>query len=290
MHRLRSLLAPLRVFDAVVRTGGVTRAAEVLHVTPGAISQQIRSLESSIGVALFQKKGREIEVTLVGRQLALRVGDAFDRIANALAEAATLNQDRKLRLKVSPSLAIRWLVPRLTSFYGRHPDIDLEIATVSRVEDQRLEDADFGIRHGRGDWTDLAFDQLFNDEFIPVCSPQMAQSITSPQGLRDVKLLHSMMRPTAWDIWFQSLGLTQDSHARGITLANAALCYQAAVDGLGVAMAQRTYVGDDLATGRLAVPVDHVATTESGYYLVCDPLKTDHYAIKAFREWIREQR
>src|SRR5690349_6050083 len=118
MHSLRALLGPLRVFDAVCRAKGITRAAQVLHVTPGAVSQQIKQLEVGLGAQLFQKSGREIELTAVGKRLAHRVSDAFDRLNDALNDVADIQLDRRLRLKVTPSLAIRWLVPRLRGFYA----------------------------------------------------------------------------------------------------------------------------------------------------------------------------
>jgi LysR family transcriptional regulator, glycine cleavage system transcriptional activator len=289
-QKLRALLGPLRVFDAVCRAGGVSRAAEALHVTPGAISQQIKQLESGLGVPLFKKAGREVELTEVGEQLARRVADAFDRLDDALTDVGDPHAGRRLRLKVTPTLAIRWLVPRLSGFYAQHPQIDLEIATIGRPDDIRLEGADCAVWHGVGEWTDVEFDHLFDDELIPLCSPALAAGLKSPQDLLHANLLHSMLRPEAWDLWFASLGLADEPRSRGLTLANAALCYQAAADGLGIAMAQRAYLGEELRSGRLVVPVEHVLTTEKGYYLVVDPLKADATPVRLFREWLRSVR
>jgi LysR family glycine cleavage system transcriptional activator/LysR family transcriptional regulator of beta-lactamase len=290
MHRLRALLGPLRVFDAVSRAKGITRAAEVLHVSPGAVSQQIKLLESGLGVQLLRKSGREIELTAEGERLAQRICDPFDRLNNALDDAADSRLDRRLRLKVMPSLAIRWLVPRLGSFYAQHPDMDVEIATIARSDDLRLEGADCTIRHGMGEWTDVELDHLFDDEFVPVCAPSMAGKLQTPRDLLQTNLLHSMMRPEAWDLWFDSVDLGGLPRYREITMANAALCYQAAADGLGVAIAQRAYIEDDLRSGRLMIAVDHIARTELGYYLVCDLLKANAAPVKIFREWIRTVR
>jgi DNA-binding transcriptional LysR family regulator len=290
MQRLRALLGPLRVFDAVCRAGGVSRAADVLHVTPGAISHQIKQLEGGLGVQLFQKSGREIALTPVGERLAQRVSDAFDRLSDALDAAAEMRPNNQLRLKVTPSLAIRWLVPRLSSFYAAHPEIDLEIATTSKADDVRLDGADCAVRHGMGEWTDVELDHLFDDEFVPVCSPRLASQIKTARDLLEANLLHSMMRPEAWDLWFDSVGLGDIPRLRGTTLANAALSYQAAADGLGVAIAQRAYIEDDLKSGRLVVAVDHAARTERGYYVVCDPARANDEAVRFFRAWIRSVR
>jgi DNA-binding transcriptional LysR family regulator len=290
MQRLRALLGSLRVFDAVCRARGVSRAAEVLHVTPGAVSLQIKQLESGLGVQLFQKSGREIALTPVGERLAQRVSDAFDRLSDALDAAAEMRPNNQLRLKVTPSLAIRWLVPRLSSFYAAHPEIDLEIATTSKADDIRLDGADCAVRHGMGEWTDVELDHLFDDEFVPVCSPRLAHQIKTARDLLEANLLHSMMRPEAWDLWFDSVGLGGMPRLRGTTLANAALSYQAAADGLGVAIAQRAYIEDDLKNGRLILAVDHAARTDRGYYLVCDPATANDEAVRFFRAWIRSVR
>jgi LysR family glycine cleavage system transcriptional activator/LysR family transcriptional regulator of beta-lactamase len=287
MHRLRNLLGPLRVFDAVHRAGGISRAAQLLHITPGAVSQQIKHLEALMNVTLVRKSGREIELTDAGSMLAMRLADLFDRIEAVIDDVIDVGNPRRLRLKVLPTFAIKWLVPRLASFYAAHSDIDIEIATVSRPEDLHLDNADFIVRHGVGQWEDVHFDHLFDDAFVPVCLPALAATIREPEDLLHATLLHSMMRPDGWPTWLQSAGLGAARPARNVTLANAALCLQAAADGLGVAITQLAYARDELASGRLVRPVDHVAITESGYYLVCDPVKADKQPLKSFREWMR---
>lgn len=287
MHKLRHLLGPLRVFDAVHRAGGVSRAAELLHVTPGAVSIQVKQLESAIGIELFRKSGREIELTDAGRRLAARIGDLFDRIEMLIDDVIVAGNPRRLRMKVLPSFAIKWLVPRLTSFYALHSDIDIEIATVSRQEDLHLENSDFVVRHGEGQWSDVHFDHLFDEAFVPVCSPDVAKGIHSPADVLEAKLLHSMMRPEGWPTWISAAGLGSVQAARNMTLSNAALCLQAAADGLGVAIAQLAYVRDELASGKLVRPVDLVARTDLGYYLICEPGKEQVEPLKSFREWIR---
>jgi len=290
MQNLRALLSPLRVFDAVYRARGVSRAAQLLHVTPGAVSQQIWQLEAGLGVQLYQRSGREIELTAAGERLGHRVCDAFDRLHDALGDLADNQTEKRLRLKVTPSLAIRWLMPRLHGFYVRHPDIALEIATIAMADDVRLEGADCAIRHGMGEWADVELDHLFDDEFVPVCAPSLAGQLQAPEDLLQANLLHSMLRPHAWALWFSSAGLADLPCPRGIALANAALCYQAAAEGLGVAMAQRAYVEEDLRVGRLVIAADHIARTELGYYLVCDSVKAAAAPVRLFRDWIRSVR
>lgn len=286
MHRLRNLLGPLRVFDAVYRAGGISRAADALHVTPGAVSQQIKQLESVLGVLLVRKAGRQIELTAAGVTLAKSLSDLFDRIEAALEEVTEAGNPKRLRLKVLPTFAIKWLVPRLASFYEAHSDIDIEIATVSRAQELQLDNADFIVRHGIGDWPGLHVDHLFDEVFVPVCAPDLAATIHAPDDLLATQLLHSMLRPEGWPTWLGAVGLGAAQPTRNVTLANAALCVQAAVNGLGVAMAQKAYVRDDLASGRLAQPLHQEVPTEFGYYLLCDPSKAEMKPLKQFREWL----
>lgn len=290
MHKLQALLSPLRVFDAVYRTGSVRKAAEVLHVTPGAVSQRLKQLEALMETPLFNRDGRDLQYTLAAQQLAPRIADLFDRIETAVQEARLEPQAPKLRLKLIPSFAIRWLVPRLASFYAIHPEIELELATVARMEEVNIGKADFIICHGDGNWPDLHFDHIFDDAFVPVCSQAMAETIREPADLLKVNLLHSMMRPGDWDIWMRSAGVADAVPKGGTSLGNAALCYQAAADGLGVAIAQLAYVSEDLRSGKLMTAVDHVARTDSGYYLLCESSRADAYPHRAFRDWIRQFR
>jgi DNA-binding transcriptional LysR family regulator len=259
-------------------------------VTPGAVSQQIKQLESALSVVLFRKVGREIDLTDVGIQLSRRVAVAFDEIDRAIDDAVDVNVAKRLRLKVTPSLAIRWLVPRLAGFYALHGDIDLEMSTIATPTDARLDGADCAIRHGVGEWNDVEFDHLFDDEFVPVCAPALAEGLHSPGDLLQSNLLHSMLRPEAWELWFGAAGVSMGPRTRGPMLANAALCYQAAAEGLGIAIAQKAYIGDDLKSGRLVIPVNFVGRTEKGYYLVCDPRKADLPVVRLFRNWLRSVR
>jgi LysR family glycine cleavage system transcriptional activator len=286
MQRLRHLLGPLRVFDAVYRSGGISRGAQALHVTPGAVSQQIKQLEVMLGVLLVQKAGREIEPTEAGLLLAKGLADLFDRIEAVLDEVTEAGNPRKLRLKVLPTFAIKWLVPRLANFYAAHNDIDIEIATVSRAEELQLDNADFVVRHGIGEWPGLHVDLLFDEAFVPVCSPDLAKTILTPHDLLEAQLLHSMMRPEGWPTWLGAAGLGAAQPTRNVTLANAALCVQAAVNGLGVAIAQSAYVRDDLASGKLVYPLKQEVRTEFGYFLLCDPAKANTQPMKLFREWL----
>ncbi|MGE8686619.1 MAG: LysR substrate-binding domain-containing protein [Achromobacter sp.] len=286
MHKLRNRLGPLRVLDAVYRSGGVGRAAELLHVTPGAVSHQVRRLESELGVQLVQKDGRDIAFTAVGAELALQAATLFDQLDGVLAKAAEAGANRRIRVKVIPSFAIKWLMPRLGSLYLRHGDIDIEIATVSRADDTELHNADFVVRCGDGDWPGLRADLLFPDELVLACSPALAKRLRSPEDVLGETLLKSMIAPDCWDRWLQSAGLAASGDTRFIPLANAVLCLQAAAEGLGIAVTQRAYIAQDFAAGHLVQPLAHTARSSHGYYLVSNPARANGPPFSIFSDWL----
>jgi DNA-binding transcriptional LysR family regulator len=286
MHKLRNILGPLRVLDAVHRAGGVGRAAERLHVTPGAVSHQLRALEAALDTRLCRKTGREAVLTPSGLQLALRVAELFDRVEEAVDEARSLGKARRIRLKVIPSFAIKWLMPRLAGFYALHADIDLEVATVTRADDVGLDDADFVVRRGHGRWPGTHAERLFDDVLVPACSPALAAAIRSPRDVLAHKLLHSMIAPTSWDAWLAAAGLPTEQ-ARLLPLANAALCLQAAVQGVGIALTQQAYMWDEIERGVLVNPLPTALRSGEGYYLVSAPGTMDLRPYADFSAWVK---
>ena len=286
MTDLRNILGPLRVLEAIHRCGGMGRAAAQLNITPGAVSHQIRRLETELGARVLVKAGRNVELTEVGHALATGAGEAFERLETLVAKAMGASAQAPIRVKVIPSLAIQWLVPRLAGFYAEHQDIDIEIATVARADDTELINADFVVRRGRGDWRDLHAELLFKDELVLACAPAMAGRIREPADLLGEKMLKSMIAPASWETWLRSVGLALGEHTRVIPMANAALCLQAAVQGLGVVVTQRAYVASEFASGLLVQPLPQVAGSDDGYYLVCETAKAHRRPYVQFSRWL----
>lgn len=286
MSHPRNHLPALRAFEAVARLGSVTRAAQELSVTAGAVSQQLRALEQALAVELLVRGRRHLALTDGGRMLAARLAPAFEQIERAVAEVAGDPGARRIRLKVTPTFAIRWLVPRLTAFYELHPELEIEVGTYPRQDDAFVEEVDFVVRHGDGRWDDAECDPIFEDALTPVASPALARRLHAPADLAGQNLLHSMMRADAWEEWLAAQGLAHLRARRGTRLANAAVTYQAAIDGLGVALAQVNYVRDDLASGRLVAPFDAVQRTGRGYWLAFARHKAGQANIRLFRQWI----
>jgi DNA-binding transcriptional LysR family regulator len=287
MRPSRAPLAGLRVFEAVARHGSVTRAALELNVTPGAVSQQIRQVEKSLEVELFVRRHGRLALTDGGRFLADRLASSFEQIERAVAQVAGNPGARRLRIKVMPTFAIRWLVPRLTTFYEQHPDFEIEVGTYPRHEEPSLEEVDFVVRHGPGNWDDADSELIFGDALTPVCSPAVARTLSSPRDLAAHNLLYSMRREEGWQLWLNDRDMGGLRPRRITKLPNAAVVYQAAIDGLGVALGQIAYVREDLDSGRLVMPFDRVLHTDSGYYLCCAKRKSNQTNVKLFRQWIR---
>ncbi|MGE4339817.1 MAG: LysR substrate-binding domain-containing protein, partial [Pigmentiphaga sp.] len=268
MQLSKPLLLGLRVFTVVARLQSVTRAAEELNVTPGAVSQQLRQLEELLGTDLFNRTGGRLNLTEEGRLLALQSEACFHQIGRAVDEVVRRGAATSLRVKLPPTLAIHWLLPRLTSFYAQHPDIQLDISTYLNPDGGTLEQADLVLRVGSGTWDDGVAELVFEDRNVPICSPAIARRLHVPADIANENLLHSMIRPDAWPIWLKAHDLDPQLQTRGTRFAMAALAYQAAQKGLGVAIAQINYVKGDLVASGLVTPFPEPVITGQGYYLV----------------------
>lgn len=275
----------LRAFEAAARTGSLTRAAEALSVTHGAISHQIKALEESLGVRLIERAGRGIRVTDSGERLAARMRAALAEIADAVREASERANPRQLRVSVMPSFAARWLLPRLGSFIARHPDIDLDVRSSMALVDFRRDDADVAIRHGFGNWPDVKAEYILSDTYFPVCSPRLAPRLPAePRDLARYTLLRA--NDEFWQPWFDAVGLDWPEPARGPIFNDSALMLQAAVDGQGIALARKSLLGNDVRNGLLVRLFDIDVAAPRRYYLVYPPRLAGSPKLAAFREWL----
>ena len=262
-----------------------------LNVTPAAISHQIKALEARLGVALFRRRNREVLLTDAGQSLLPGVRDGFDRLAAAAQRVQSREATGALNVSVLPSLALRWLVPRLGQFQARHPEIDLRLSATQNVVDFAREDFDAAIRHGRGDWPGgLRCDLLLHDEFFPVCSPAyLAQwPLRAPADLGKHVLLHDGARED-WPLWLAAAGVSGIDLSRGPSFNDGNLLIEAVLAGQGVAVGRRALVAAELAAGRLVRPFDLVLPVDRAYYLVCPEATAERPKLRAFRAWLLEE-
>ncbi|WP_323123121.1 transcriptional regulator GcvA [Burkholderia alba] len=288
----RSRLPPLnalRAFEAAARHLSVKRAAEELHVTPGAVSQLIRTLEAHLGVALFERVHRGVRLTPAGHDYLPPVRNAFGQIADASQRVAASADSGVLTVSVTPFFASAWLVPRLSGLRAACPNLDLQVTTGQALADFARGGIDAAIRHGLGRYAGLRGDPLFTVAIVPVAAPDLVGrrggAPAAPAGLADWPLLHDADRQ-GWLRWFLSQRVADVGAPRGPSFDDPGLLLQAARDGQGAALLPSAMVAHDLATDRLIPLAPPVQLDDLGYYLVYPPSHAQRPPFAAFRAWL----
>ena len=294
-RRLPSLNA-LRAFEAAGRHKSFSRAADELHVTPAAVGQQVRSLESYLGQVLFVRLNRSVELTAAGQALLPGVSDGFDQIGRTMEAFYRRTVRRPLTVSVEPSFGAKWLVRLLDRFRERHPGIEIRLDATSRVIDFAREAVDLAIRYGDGNYPGLRCDVLFEEEVFPVCSPVLLEGphpLMYPEDLQWHRLLHqdwASSTPTwpDWTMWLRAAGVENVDPTQGTQFAAGSygLMIDAALAGQGVALASSVLAADDIEAGRLVKPFDLSMPQSLRYYLVGPEATADEPMTAAFREWV----
>lgn len=283
-------LNAVRAFDAAARRLSFTAAGEELSVTPGAISRHIATLEEALGVRLFERRHRKVVLTRAGEIYLGEVRPALERIALATDVVAVGADENTLRLKLPPTCAIRWLVPRLARFHARHPSISIQVTTSHDPVDFDREQIDAGIFWGVTPRRGFAGERLFGERLVPVCSPKLLNgALVEPDVLAQQVLLHSFRRPDDWGRWFAAAGRPNIKLDRLLVFENSGLTYQGAIDGLGVAIAQTIFVEDELRSGRLVIAHDLHLATESSYFLTYPKERVRIARIQALHGWLAHE-
>lgn len=308
----RSLpLNALRALEVAARHLSFARAAEELRVTPAAISHQVKALEGYAGVKLFRRRHRAIELTDAARDCLPKLRVGFECLREAVESLRTHEGGETLAVSVAPSLATKWLMPRLYRFVTAHPEVDVRISASTRLIDvrrtrvagsteqigPRLDEADICIRFGTGDYPGFSVDRLFRVSVAPVCSPRLARvepALRRPEDLRDHVLIQDDTiyfddETSAWDRWLQAAGVPDLETTRGPRFSHAALALEAAADGLGVALALSVLAQADLAAGRLVMPFELSLPLVFAYYIVSPEAAADTPGVRAFRDWLLEE-
>jgi LysR family transcriptional regulator, glycine cleavage system transcriptional activator len=293
MGRLPSL-DTLRVFSIAARHMSFTKAADELHLTQSAVSHRVRALEEELGVLLFDRLPRRLELTRAGQVLAQRVDQAVADIARTIANLDLGDDARRLTVTMLPSVASRWLVPRLPRFHAMHPDIELQLIADPRLLDLRAARIDLAIRFGRGTYPGYAVTELMPDRVFPVCSPRLLAQrgpVDTVEALLDLPLLHDSATEgdgsgSDWRSWLNHVGWHDAACDEGQRFSDAGLLIDAAVLGLGVALARGTLVSDHVVNKTLICPLSEAAPTTFAYYLLGLPEATTLQKIVCFREWL----
>ncbi|AVA20105.1 transcriptional regulator GcvA [Rhizobium sp. LEGMi198b] len=287
MDQLPSLSA-LRAFEASARHLSMTIAARELHVTPGAVSLQVRDLETALGVRLFDRRARGLTLTADGADYFATLRTAFRLVREATAALTMRARDTVLTVTCTAGFATHWLVPRLMRFEQAHPEIDLRISASHRMMDFQRDGIDIAIRHGLGGYEGLASERLLDDEYVPVCTPEIAASLgPSPtaDALAALTLIHDVYRRD-WQLWLQAAGATKVDAMRGPIFTDGTGAYHAMKAGLGVALMRRSFIERELAEGSVVAPFPMGLASTLAYHLVYPPTALERPAVAAFRAWL----
>lgn len=286
-------LNALRTFEAAARLQSFLRAADELAVTPGAVSRQVKALETELGVRLFERFNRAVRLTPAGERLAEGVRQGLAAMQAALAEAKGARAG-PLAVSVMHSLAARWLVPRLHDFQQRYPDIQVLVAASDLPADLVRDRIDLAIRYGVGPYPGFAATRLIATRMFPVCSPKFlaGQALRTPRDLARTLLL-SDVNVTAieatWRHWLAAADAAEVDPSQGLQFSNTYLAIEAALAGRGVALAQEAMVVDELAAGRLVRPFDLAIPGPHSHWILTLPETADLPAVRRFRTWLIEQ-
>jgi LysR family glycine cleavage system transcriptional activator len=279
----------LRAFEAAARHETFTAAADELHVTHGAISRQVAAFEAWVGVQVFHRNGKRVRLTDDGRRYLATVQAAFHSIAVATEQLRDTGVVHVLRVNALPTFAMKWLLPRLSQFQRIAPNVELRLAT-SNAPVETLETFDVAVRRGPAHWANCASGHFLDETEIPVCSPALLQRspITVADDLAKHVLLHSDTRPDAWRNWLAAAGVKAKCRKKQ-SFDHFYLALQAAVDGLGVALGPLPLLSEELASGRLVLPLDGPRIHARGYWWVARREVAEAPLVAQFCRWLESQ-
>lgn len=285
-------LNALRFFEAVARHRSFIRAAEELHVTPAAVSQQIKLLEDHLGVTLF-KRGKTLVLNESATDALHHLSEAFDQIERTMLRVSSGSIAGPLVISAPPAFSARWLIPRLGNFYARYPDVEINLHASRRVVDFSMEEVDVAIRFGNAQQPGLSAETLMPEMIVPVAVPEIAAKIKKPTDFARAYLIEDdwhITRSTIpdWKTWLASMEIVETPlHIR--RFGDSDLAIHAALNGLGVTLIWHTLVTDDLKSGRLMRVRDYSIPTELTFQLVMPKNKRMVSKVVAFRDWLFEQ-
>jgi LysR family transcriptional regulator, glycine cleavage system transcriptional activator len=307
IYRLPPLNA-LRVFEAAARHLSFKEAAVELHITQAAVSHQVKSLEEYLGVQLFHRAGRGVQLTDAARACLPKLREGFDALAAAVEMVRERGGDAGLVITAPPVFTARWLMPRLADFSKREPKVELRVFASSKMVDAgaldsttlvgdldlRTESSAVQIHLGAGRYPGHRADRLFGVAMTAVAHPDLVKG-NSPIELANQTLLHDdameiVAGGDAWGKWLEAAGVADRVDAsHGPRFSSNILSLEAASQKLGVALALRPLVDADIASHRLCAPFDVEVKPQSAYYLVCPEVIADRPAVAAFRKWLLSQ-
>lgn len=281
----------IATFYHVASLNSVAEAAKLLNVTPSAVSQQIRSLEAQIGTSLLTRSGRHIRLTEAGERYFERVSPQVEEIVEATEQVRGMKTSTLLTLRTTPTIATKWLLPRLPSFLDDHPSIDIRLDGTNEPTNFNHDSVDLEIRHGEGRWPGLHVEPLVEETFIPVCSPILADpGSLSPDELLRFRLIHSVKAQIQWKTWFEHLGIPEDLPLKRLYFDRSHMTVDAAVLGMGIALESNLMMERELRERSLVVPVRDVPQMLiSTQWIVCPTQNMRRSRVRQFIAWLKDE-
>ncbi|WP_428827258.1 LysR substrate-binding domain-containing protein [Azonexus sp. IMCC34842] len=303
-------LSTFRTFEAAARQLSFKLAAAELHVTPAAVSQQIKALESYLGVSLFVRRPNGLRLTEDGSAMYPKIRDGLDSFAAAV-EATQHRRPPALNVTAPPAFATRWLVPRLARYSAANPAVAIRISSnpdnidgqssqpVPHKEliDPRRDTCEVEIRYGNGHYPDLLVEKMLTPDYVLVCSPRLLEgegALRTPQDLHRYTLIHDESIPAvdqrpSWRLWLKLAGVSGIDSERGPRFSNSIMVLEAVIEGQGVALALRQQVEADVLAERLAIPFGISMRSAYSYYLVMAKAVAEQPVVQSFRQWLRAE-
>ena len=287
-------LTALRAFEAAARRLSFAKAAEELSVTPAALSYQIKQLEEHLGVALFRRLNRAVELTEAGRLLAPGTSEGFETLRRAVRALDALREDRGLVVTAGPAFTAKWLAPRVFHFIEKRPALEVRLVPSLRVLDFDRDGVDAAIRFGLHADPAHFSEVLILDRMTPVCAPALAERLRTPEDLAAVPLIHDdSMAPLGWSPewgdWLAAAGVERPDWRRGLRFSNADQAIAAAAEGGAVALGRVSLAEGELRQGRLIAPFDLAIDPEAHFRFVCPAGAETRPTTELFRAWLREE-
>jgi LysR family glycine cleavage system transcriptional activator len=284
-------LNPLRAFEVAARHMSFTVAADELCVTQGAISRAVKTLEDYFGVPLFKRLGNGLELTPKSRVLAHKLTDIFSQLADATDEFQGSKTSHVLTVWTYTSFMIGFLIPRLPDFQVRHPNIKVRLISATDSTDFNRDQVDVRLRYGHGHWQGFDSTLLFREELRPVCSPKLLEgrATMALAELENQVLLHYDGRRNDWSDWLAAAGQPELTPRDNLVFDELSVANQAAIAGVGLALVQKAYFQNEIASGQLVVPFDTLLRRDRGYYLTVARERRNADHVTVFRDWLLEQ-
>ena len=287
--------APIKaiwVFHSAAKAGSISRAAEELSVTPSAVTQQVQALEIQLGVTLMTKAGRRVVLTEAGERFFATITDEIERITEATSTIRGYRSVTTLTVRATPTLSNKWLLPRLSGFLDRHPDLEIRLDGTNQPTDFNRESVDLEIRHGDGRWPGLFIEPMAEEAFIPACSPSLAAAGSlSAEDLPRYRLIHSVKSQAQWDRWFKLAKVQPTQRWRRVLFDRSHMAIDAAADGMGIALESTMMMERELRAGRLICPIANPPpVTIVTQWIVCPRDHMRQKKVRQLLDWLREQR